>query len=327
VARLFDAYVAVDWSARSLPSPARPSPDAVWVGETVVDGVRAAAQEWYWRTRYACREFLEERIAHHVDAGRRVFVGFDFALGFPAGFARALGLAGNLPPWRLVWREIERLIVDRDDNRNNRFEVAAGLNRRCGGHTPGPFWGCPPARRSACLESTSPSCGYPFPLHEGEFLDRWRWVDRREPRIQPVWKLFGNGSVGSQTLMGIPVVAYLRFRTRFSDVGKVWPFETGFTPEPVPRHSPRPPRTTARTVLAAEPFVLYGEIWPTITPRTHDGPAAVKDQAQVRTVAAWLARADEAGRLSAFYDRPDDLPGEALAAAVAEEGWIVGAGL
>jgi hypothetical protein len=35
---LFDAYIAVDWSARSGRSRVRPSPNAIWVGERVVGG-------------------------------------------------------------------------------------------------------------------------------------------------------------------------------------------------------------------------------------------------------------------------------------------------
>jgi hypothetical protein len=155
LAGLFDAYIAVDWSARSLPSPARPSPDSIWISERLGD----ATQDWYWRTRRGCRDFLEERIASHVDAGRRVLVGFDFAYGYPSGFAQAIGLSHDMPPWRLVWQELERLIEDAPDNSNNRFEVAAELNRRCGNETAGPFWAArtlgevrrwnPPARLAA----------------------------------------------------------------------------------------------------------------------------------------------------------------------------------
>ena len=43
-----------------------------------------------------------------------------------------------------MWDLLAQLVDDRDDNANNRFEVAAELNRRVG-PGPGPFWGCPPA--------------------------------------------------------------------------------------------------------------------------------------------------------------------------------------
>jgi hypothetical protein len=300
LAGLFDAYIAVDWSARSLPSPARPSPDSIWVSERLGD----ATQDLYWRTRRGCRDFLEERIASHVDAGRRVLVGFDFAYGYPSGFAQAIGLSHDMPPWRLVWQELERLIEDAPDNSNNRFEVAAELNRRCGNETAGPFWGCPASRRSPTLESTSPLGGFPY----GGSLERLRQVDKRVPGIQSAWQLLGRGSVGSQSLLGIPVVSYLRFNTRFSDVSRVWPFETGFATAPM---------------LSAGPFVLHAEIWPSLMPRPLD-EAFIKDQAQVRATTAWLAELDQSGALAEIFGRPTDLPEIGADAATREEGWVLG---
>src|SRR5215213_5156067 len=93
---LFDAYLAVDWSASSKKSPAKPSRDAIWVGERVVayDHTPVFEPESYFRTRKACLSHVGDRLRGHRDAGRRVFIGFDFAYGYPAGFAKALGLAG-----------------------------------------------------------------------------------------------------------------------------------------------------------------------------------------------------------------------------------------
>jgi hypothetical protein len=324
VGALFDAYLVVDWSARSGPSPARPTPDSIWIGERA----GSAAREWNPRTRRAARDLLEERLALHSSAGRRVICGFDFALGYPAGFARSLGLqsvadgagslgagAGSLGDgagslgggagsvgdgvWREAWRELERLVVDGADNANNRFTVAAELNRRCGGVTPGPFWGCPPAYRSETLASVSP--GYPYPAGSAE-LPRLRHTDRGA--VQPVWKLYGNGSVGSQTLLGIPVAAYLRFQAAFHDRARVWPFESGFgVPE-----SP----------------IVYAEVWPTLARPHYDPSVGVKDQMQVRATALWLSTLDADDQLAALFGRPDGLSDEAIAQALEEEGWILG---
>jgi hypothetical protein len=335
VGGLFDAYLAVDWSARSLPSPARPTPDSVWIGERV----GRAAQEWNPRTRLAARDLLEARIAFHVAAARRVFVGFDFALGYPAGFARSLspgitapgfsapgvtapgvtapgisapvvtapgvtapGIVGGPDrPWRRAWRELERLVSDGPDNANNRFAVAAALNARCGGLSSGPFWGCPPSHRCETLASVSPA--YPYAVGS-QVLQRMRWTDRGG--AQPVWKLYGNGSVGSQTLLGIPVVAYLRFGGAFGESSRVWPFETGFS---VPSSS-----------------IVYAEVWPTLAKAAYEADVAVKDQRQVRATVTWLSEMDDDGTLGALFGRPRDLPDEGAAAAVDEEGWILGIG-
>jgi len=294
VGALFDAYLAVDWSARSRPSPARPTPDSIWVAQRC----GRSGTEWNPRTRRAARELLETLLAEHMAAGRRVFAGFDFALGYPAGFARSLGLAGSRAPWLRLWQELERRVIDETDNGNNRFDVAAGLNARCGGVTPGPLWGCPEAHRSPTLMPKSP--GFPYVVGSGAALPRLRWTDRGG--VQPVWKLYGNGSVGSQTLLGIPVVAYLR--TTFGSAGRVWPFETGFT-------------------AAASPIV-YAEIWPSLARAAHDVEVPVKDQRQVRAMTMWLSDMDDAGRLADLFGRPPDLPPEGVAAAVEEEGWILG---
>ena len=133
--RLFDVYMAVDWSARSAPSPARPTHDALWVAEALVDEKDApdSMGETYWRTRQACLAHIRTRLRHHVNHGRRILLGFDFCYGYPAGYAAALGLTGNAPPWRRIWNEITRLIRDGANNGNNRFAVAAALNERCAG--------------------------------------------------------------------------------------------------------------------------------------------------------------------------------------------------
>ena len=80
-------------------------------------------------------------------------------------------------------------------------------------------------------------------------------------------------------MVGIPVVAHLRFKTSFQDVSKVWPFETGFTPRPT---------------LSDRPFVLHAEIFPGLVPPREDRNI-IKDQAQVRDLTAWLSDLDEAG--------------------------------
>src|SRR5690606_14431198 len=108
---------------------------------------------------------------------------------------------------------------------------------------------------------------------------------------------------------GIPVVAHLRWDTPFAGVSRVWPFETGFTPVPCP---------------ALGPYVLHAEIYPSIRD-DHLDRSLIKDQAQVRELARWLAAEDGSGVLGQRFARPVDLPEEAVAAAVAEEGWIIGA--
>ncbi|HMA34628.1 MAG TPA: cobalamin biosynthesis protein CbiG [Chloroflexia bacterium] len=307
--RLFDAYLAVDWSARSTPSPAAPSRDALWVGEALAAGESDPGRpaETYWRTRQACVAYIRTRLLHHLQAGRRVLLGCDFPYGYPAGYAAALGLPGPAPPWRRVWDALARLVVDDAANGNNRFAVAAALNARCGAATPGPLWGCPRGQNTALLAPTSP--GFPYPLGPGQALARIRWVERRVRGVQPCWKLYGQGSVGGQALVGIPAVARLRDDSALAAVSRVWPFETGFTPAPTPPHGP---------------WLVHAEIWPGIVPALLDPAIPIRDQAQVRAVVCWLADLDAAGRLGALFACPADLDTAGHAACVDEEGWLLG---
>ncbi len=280
---MFDTILIVDWSARAKPSPSRPSADALWVG-TMRDGVGEEAR--YFRTRAGLMAWLGETLV--AERGRRVLVGFDFPFGYPEGFAAALtGRAEALA----VWRHLGGLIEDGPDNANNRFEVAAAINAGLPGV--GPFWGRPAHRRLDAL----PDRGS---VRQGHGFAEHRRVERLVPGAQSVWKLYTTGSVGGQTLTGLPALHRLRLDPRISERVAVWPFETGFS------------APTASIVLA--------EIYPSLLGRLVS--AEVKDAAQVTALARALARLDAAGRLAPLF-APE---GEARAVVEREEGWILGVG-
>jgi precorrin-8X/cobalt-precorrin-8 methylmutase len=285
---LFDTYVIVDWSAARTPKTGR---DSIWVcrhgpdSETVVNPP----------TRHAARELLAGILEAAITNGERVLAGFDFPFGYPAGFARRLGLEGT--PWRALWDEIACLIDDRADNHNTRFEVGAGLNHRVSGKR-FPFWGCPVGFAHEYLG----------PRHHGghnedELLKERRLIDKWMVGAQPCWKLAYTGSVGSQALTGIPVVRSLRDDPRWADQAQIWPFETDL----------RAPIIDARIVLA--------EVWPSwwkVCPKL--GPP--NDKAQVRTVARIFASADRVGELGAWFSPQigDADPYQI----VSEEAWTLG---
>jgi hypothetical protein len=64
-------------------------------------------------------------------------------------------------------------------------------------------------------------------------------------------------------------------------------------------------------------FVLHAEIFPGLVPARH-GQNLIKDQAQVRSLAAWLSEQDEAGTLGRYFERPDGLPEDGVVAATTE---------
>ena len=127
--------------------------------------------------------------------------------------------------------------------------------------------------------------------------------------MQPIWKLFQNGSVGSQALLGIPYVAALRNDAVLSPVSRVWPFETGLGALPS-----RPKR---------DYLIVHAEIYPSLLPIQ---PAAgeVKDAVQVRTMAAHFAALDDAGQLSTLFAGPAYLTPEDRETVETEEGWTLG---
>ena len=302
--RLFDAYVFVDWSARNSPSPPKPSENAIWVGHVTRGQM---PQEKYCRTRHEAASYVRSLILRHVKDHSRVLVGFDFNYGYPSGFARAIGL----PPgsgWQEIWTDLTDRIQDSPDNKNNRFAVAAELNRLAGNGREAPFWGCPAGTTFPDLQRKSP--GFPFPTARGVALNRLRIVERRIPGVQEAWKLFGAGSVGSQTLVGIPRVCRLRRDSDFASVSRVWPFETGFNENPTPDKGP---------------FVLHVEIWPGLIELVLADPSVIRDQAQLHMLCDWAAQEDSQGTFGRFFARPAGLTDEEVEICVQEEGWVLGA--
>lgn len=157
-------------------------------------------------------------------------------------------------------------------------------------------------REDAYLKRTSPR----FPIViRGQELNRLRRTECLRG-VQEVWKLFGNGSVGSQALTGIPRVAELRDSPELTEHALVWPFETGFTPDP----------TKAR-----DSIVIVAEIWPGIVPIP---TGRVRDEKQVKAMVGYVADLDQRGSLGALFDRPPGLDEEGLGQCVEEEGWILG---
>ncbi|HEY0875540.1 MAG TPA: hypothetical protein VGD94_18830 [Vicinamibacterales bacterium] len=293
----FDAYIMVDWSAASAPKRGK---DSVWWCLCAWRGGRLVMEEnENLPTRQLCCDVLRTQLRRLVADGTRVLVGFDFPFGYPAGFARALGLDAQRP-WRAVWDELAARITDDQAGRtNNRFQVASDLNLRVGA-SEGPFWGHPQNRTFAHLHPTAPT--YPVGA-----LDRLRVADRQASGVQPVWKLSGNGSVGSQTLVGLPMLARLRDDDHLRSLSAVWPFETGCR---------LPPRD--------QPRIIFAEIYPSLVKLPAGVGGRVKDSVQVEAIARHLARHDARDTLSELFAAPATLEPNDRYRVETEEGWILG---
>jgi hypothetical protein len=298
VARLFNAYVMVDWSAAAKPTTGA---DSIWIGVIKRDvRFRFGFESHNPATRREAEGLIAGILDDRAKHRERVLLGFDFALGLPRGLAAGLQLPGE-HPWLSVWNQIDRMVTDKPDNTNNRFGVASEINRRLTGG-PFPFWGCPP--RDA-LTTLQPKRGR---AHGPGDIPEFRHAELAAKGAASVWKLYYNGSVGGQTILGIPMARRLKLAR--GDRLKVWPFETGF-------------KTLSERDLDGVDVVM-AEIYPSLV---KPAPVAgeVKDLTQVRTIAEHFSRLDDQGKLGAAFGPDKATAAEIVVEAEQEEGWILGA--
>lgn len=262
----------VDWSGGN-DRRAAPKPDAIWIATT-----RPGEAPLYCRNRGLAEDWLKARIEETLTAGRTLLVGLDFPFGYPRGFATAI--TGRPDPFAL-WHWLAERIEDAP-RANNRFDVAAMMNRRLPGI--GPFWGNGLKRDIPDLprKGNARTFRWPHPRRRAEDMARGAFE---------VWQLSGAGAVGSQALMGLPVLS--RLRAAFPGRIAVWPFE------------------------ALDRPVTFVEIWPSLVARAiaaahPDDP--IRDRAQVVSLATAIATLPPA-TLAAMLD-----------AEAPEEGWILGLG-
>lgn len=290
---LFDAYLIVDWSAAGT---ARTGKDSIWWALVERHGkIINMTKRRNPPTRAIATTEIGEILADLTEKGHRTLVGFDFPFGYPDGTALRLGMQGL--PWRHMWQSLSDNISDSPDNRNNRIDVAEDLNHRISGEA-FPFWGNvrEEQRRYLKRRGRRPHCA--------RDIDEWRICDRYGKTTSSVWQLAGNGSVGSQVLMGIPRVWQLRTDPRLAMHAHVWPFETGLRHDPLPR-------------------VIFAEVYPSLLePAPEEG--MVKDARQVRTSAEYFAVLDRENKLEVLFSGAQDLTMEARRKIESEEAWILG---
>ena len=301
MARLFDAYIIADWTAAETK---KLGDQSVWIGVAKRDvRFRLYTETHNVATRAEGEALLQALLADHRKRGDRVLVGLDFNFGYPAGTAARLKLEGT--PWQAMWKFIAANVVDKADNTNNRYQVAAKMNRLMTDEA-WPLWGAPAKQAQRWLTTTKPPAG------SGADIREFRATEdaARKGRLQPksVWQMQGAGAVGGQTLVGVPMVR--RLLETLGPSGAVWPFGTGWR---------------ALDAADVEPLsTLVVEVWPSMFD-TKPQPGEFKDQAQVRTTAEALARMDETGALAQAFAPPKDADEALIAKVEGEEGWILGA--
>lgn len=295
MSRIFDNYIMVDWSAASKPNTGN---DSIWIGVFKRD-VRLQLRFEYFNppTRIAAYEKLLELLHAFAKRDDKTLLGFDFGLGYPQGTAKALKLDGA--PHKALYDFLSREIKDKPDNSNNRFSVAAMMNRIISG-TAFPFWGCPPRD---VLKTLQPKKTVP---HTNDTLAEMRICDLAAKATSPVWKLYSPGSVGSQTLTGIPYVN--KILNEISGA-KLFPFDIGF--KPIDKGD------------LDDVSVVITEIYPSML-KTKAIDGETKDLTQVRAIGEYFATLDDNDKLGSLFGGLAKIDENQKLAIESEEGWVLG---
>ncbi|MEM9582950.1 MAG: molybdopterin guanine dinucleotide synthesis [Pseudomonadota bacterium] len=273
----FDTHIMVDWSGGNDAGPT-PKKDAIWAC-ICQNGVTQPPV--YLRNRQLAEQWLTDAIETELSAARRVCMGFDFPFGYPRGFGQAV--TGSDDPLAL-WEWFATHIED-SPTANNRCAVASDINARFEGI--GPFWGNPFRAEFEHLPRKGND-------RTNRIFAERRSVEQSAKGSFTCWQMSGAGAVGSQVMMGLPVLH--RLCARFADQVSIWPFETLDRP------------------------VAFVEIWPSLVAGAVADQAQqgeIKDAAQVRVLATCIAALDRKGRLAEILNSGRSAQGE---------GWILGVG-
>lgn len=300
MARLFESYVMVDWSAASKPATGA---DSIWIGALTPDSrLKLSFKASNPPTRAKAIEELTELLNRCLKRGDRVLMGVDFPLGFPAGTSEALKLKGE--PGKALRDFLLKEMKDKPDNSNNRFALAARMNRLIS-DGPFPFWGC-----SKKDELTTLSVKKTREHGKGDIAE-FRIVEEaamaaKKARPQPVWKIAYAGAIGGQAMTGIPAME--RLREKFPAL-KIWPFDL--------------PLAKLDAEALADTRIVVAEVLTTLSAANQQA-SEIRDEAQVRALCEALAERDANGKLAAMFGGEAKLTEAQKTAVAAEEGWILG---
>lgn len=295
---LFDAYLIVDWSANNAPKTGK---DSIWwchmawkAGSLAVADVQNPA------TRLEAFQQIKSILLTYKDTDQHVLVGFDFSYGYPAGFAKAI-VTDDSSSWLGVWRYLHAHIRDDVCNANNRFAVAANINKQITGAA-APFWGCPARQQREALSMRKPVGALATRFCEFRLAEEGN-------STKSVWQLSYPGSVGSQVLMGLPYIYALRTDAELAAISRVWPFETGLKP--------------LGTDDVREHRIIHAEVYPSLINVT-PAKAEINDKLQVTALAEYFSELDCQNRLGPLFAGGRALTDQQRQLVETEEGWILG---
>lgn len=320
---VFDFYVMVDWSGGNSRSANRAN--CIWMAHGARDDQQPITESPRSRTEAA--ERISQLALQFFESHKhgRMLACLDFAFGYPRGFASHIPVQNAIQPlWCRVWEYLSCHVNDdigtnpgksTPTNRSNRFDVANELNGLTGNlESLGPFWCADPnwrrkavnAGKSVHLPQTMP---HKFVTARGVTIPQYRMSDTHVKGDFP-FRLFGNGSVGSQMLTGIPRLQSLRQSPVLQKLCKpsVWPFETGWATDDVDPW------------LDPEVKMVLAEIYPSVRKPL---PDVIQDRGQVRAMWQWARELDSDDHLRLRFARPEGLSDDDEVVVQGEEGWIL----
>ena len=299
VARLFNAYLIVHWNAAGKSTTGA---DSIWIGFVKRDvRFRLTFEVHNPATRAEAEVLLTNLLEDRAKRRERVLIGFDFPLGLPRGLAVGLNLPGDAPLARGMG-------PTREDGEGQGRQHQQPVRCRLRDQPPPDRW-------------TVPVLGLPAPRHLDDHCNRsaahehgaddlpeFRHVETAMKSGQSVWKLYYNGAVGPQAILGIPMVRRLKLAFGRGHEGS-GPFETGL-------------KALSENDLVGVDVVAAEVSLSTITAQPSAGET--KDAALVRTLAEHFAKQDEGGKLAGLFAPGKTLAEDVVAIAQTEEGWVLG---
>ena len=214
--KIFDVYIAIDFSgSQSLHSQKQ----HIAYAEMDSNVQKPIVDTGY--SRLSVIEYLLERLKYYNEKQKRVLLGFDFSYSFPKGFWSTL--TNTDETWEVMLRgmaeglkDIPPIIEEPGSNARKWAETANEIIIRKLKTNYGPFWG------PNFIQSKDPK----FFVHQALPFSEYRLVEQNVTRCKPIFKIGGHGTVGLQSLCGIPLLHSLKSRCLTENISlHSWPFD------------------------------------------------------------------------------------------------------
>ena len=213
----FDRFIFADWSSSKGSNMGE---NSIWIG-SCSRGAMKTVEVVNPPTRKEALSHLQKIITDNRNA--KTLVGFDFGFGYPHEVYDKNTIGKD---WEALWKRLHKEILCKEcgNEKRNRFKLAQEWNkehRLC-------FWGEPNTKKGEQPIGLKKDKVRKIMDGMGELRITEKCIKRSDVKSQ--WQLYGKGSVGSQTLLGIPYAYELREYLNGNNIDtKVWPFETDFT--------------------------------------------------------------------------------------------------